>query len=301
MNDDIERTDEALVGLAWSLWGALGVSTWVAPARTTVIEVEPLIAYTAFVARDDRRLLREARSWVVEQMPLLSIRQFKNVVTTQRWPFEGPVKEFGAVLAAATRKPWPGAGEGRSDLVEGDRPAIADLTTPCALQLRLRSLLGVSARAEIVRILLLSDHPWTVSELSHRVPYTRRQVGGEIDHLTKAAIVQRAPSPGPAKVSLAHPQAMRELVGPVGHDLDWAPLFRLLTGLRELLGDMATQSWSQPSVELARQMRWLEPQRSRVHDDWETPAATTESVADAIVQLLAGIPGSGRDPGNAVL
>lgn len=295
MNDDIERANEALLGRAWSLWGALGVSSWAEPARDAVIEVEPLIAFTAFVAKEDKRLLREVRSWVAEQMPLLSVRQFKNVVTTERWPFEGPIKEFGAVLSAATRKPWPGGDAEPSQLVAGDRPAVADLTAPSALQLRLRSLLGVSARAEIVRILLLSDHPWTVTELSHRVAYTRRQVAGEIEHLSRAAIVQRAAGPGPTKVSLARPQAMRELVGPVGHDVDWAPLFRLLTGLQELLRDLATQNWSQPNVELARRMRWLEPQRSRVPDDWDEPTATTGSLADAIVQL-AGIPASVPHP-----
>lgn len=289
MSQLLDRADETLVDLAWSLWTALGVSSWASPANAAVIEVEPLLAYTAIVGKDDQRLLREVSSWTVEQMPLLSLRQFKSVVRAQRWPLEGPIEEFGAVLAHATGKPWPGKGPGPTAVPRGDRPAVADLTTPCALQLRLRSLVGVSSRAELVRVLLLADRPLTISELSDRVAYTRRQVSGDIDLLMRAGFVTRTSSSGTATVELARREIIREAVGPLGRDVDWAPALHLLTGLRDLLHDLGAKHWAEPSVEIARRLRSLEPQFERSRNDITPPAHTPEAVAEAIVELTGNL------------
>jgi len=285
----LDRADERLVDLAWSLWTALGVSSWASPADAAVIEVEPLLAYTAIVGKDDQRLLREVTSWVVEQMPLLSLRQFKSVVRAQRWPFEGPIEAFGATLAHATGKTWPGKRTGPTAVPRGDRPATADLTKSCALQLRLRALVGVSSRAEVIRVLLLADRPLTVSELSDRVAYTRRQVSGDIDLLLRASFVTRTSSSGTATVELARRAIVREVVGQLGRDVDWAPALRVLTGLRELLDDLDAHHWAEPSVEIARQLRSLEPQFERIRHDITPPAHTPEAVTDAIVELTRNL------------
>lgn len=292
MNEYLDRLDEAMLDLAWSLWSALGVSSWSAREVPYVVEVEPLLAFTAFVGRSDERLRREVTSWVATQMPLLSVRQFRHVVTAQRWPFEGPVNDLGALLSAATGRRWPGGTDDPPSLSLSDRPSTVDLHAPWSLQLRSRSLFGVSARAEIFRVLLLCDHPLSVSELAQRVAYTRRQVGADVELLTSAGFLERSSSPGPTRVSLERQEAVHDLLGPAGDDFDWAPTFRLLTGLRQLVHDLTTRSWSEPSIEVARQLRALEPQLHRVRWEVAIPRGPDQpgEVTEAAMRILDGIP-----------
>lgn len=291
MSEHADRLDEALLDLAWSLWSALGVSSWAKPSGRFVIEVEPLLAFTAFVGRNDERLLREVTSWVDAQMSLLSIRQFKHVVTSQRWPFEGPVNDLGARLSSATGRSWPSTEDRPDGVLASDRPSTLDLQAPCSLQLRARSVFGVSSRAELVRVLALSEHPLTISELAARIAYTRRQVGADSELMVSAGFLKGSPSPGPMRVSLKDRSAVEGILGPVGEDLDWAPTFRLLTGLRQLVRHLTRREWGEPAVEVARQVRDLQPQLDRLDMNVEIPRgpAPAAAVAEVAMAIVDGI------------
>ena len=73
MTDARDRIDEASVSLAWSLWGELGASTWERRHQGWAIELEPLIAFTAWLAEHDRRLLREAVDWCAANAAFVSL------------------------------------------------------------------------------------------------------------------------------------------------------------------------------------------------------------------------------------
>ena len=290
MRETVDRLDDAMLDLAWSLWSALGVSSWAAPASGWVIEIEPLLVFTALVGQADERLRREVASWAAAQESLLSVRQFKHVVSAHRWPVEDPIGDFGSLLSAATGRRWPGATETAPDVATSDRPSEVDLTGPYALQLRCRATFGVSARAEILRVLLLHDRPLTVSELAQRVAYTRRQVSGDVDLLVAAGVLQPAATPGPLQVRLARREGLLGVVGPVADDLDWAPTFSLLTGLRWLAHDLTARTWSEPLVEVARQMRALEPERER--SGWNLPPvgdAPVQEIAESAMRIVAAV------------
>lgn len=291
MNREVENLDEALLELAWSLWSGLGVSSWHERQVPFVVEVEPLLAYTAFVAREDTRLLREVTSWVAEQMPLLSVRQFKHTVTSQRWPFVGPIEEFGEKLARATGRGWPGKSDGHGESTRlSERPSIADLGAPCTLQLRTRATFGVSSRAEIVRVLLLTERPLAISELAERIAYTRRQVSADTDLLVRAGVLKPSSSAGPTRVLLHRRDALIELLGPIAKDFDWAPMFRLLTGLQSAVRELETGRWNAPEVEATRRLRQLRPQLDRldmvVGSDHGDPRRSIAEVAHHAIERI---------------
>lgn len=292
MRDQLSRLDEAMTDMAWSLWGPMGVSSWEERSIAAVVEVEPLLAFTAFVSPGDQRLNREVLEWSRNQMPLLSVRQFKHVVTSQRWPFEGEINDFGASLSVVTGRNWPGSGLDAGQMPRSDRPAEADMRAPWTLQLRLRSVFGVSARAEIIRVLLLNDRPFTITELSDRVAYTRRQVDAEADQLVAAGLLRKAAVSGPTKVQLGRPDLLLELCGPTAKDVDWAPVFRVLTGLRDLSSALSSGRWSEPRAEVARQLRALESSLWRVESapGVDDKLSTPDEIVAAALAIIDRLP-----------
>jgi hypothetical protein len=260
LGDDLR---EAARDLAWSLWAELGVSTWQRAHEDWAVELEPLIAYTAFLAPDDARLLRESVDWCVRHERFISLHQLRHVVTKQRWPFEGEVARFGATVAAHTNRRWPGiAREGPYDVALSGRSQLPDLSRPSLLQLRLRALIGIGARAEILRVLLARPaDARSVSAIAERTAYSRRQVDMDLEMLELGGLLRREAGPGAAAFALAEPAAARHFAGPVpGMAPRWAPLLRSVIGLIGVVDAITQRPLEVPGAELARQLRLLAPE-----------------------------------------
>lgn len=254
---------EAARDLGWSLWGELGVSTWKRAHEGWAVELEPLIAFTAFVAPEDPRLLRESVDWCVRHERFVSLRQLRHVITSQRWPFEGEVVRFGATVAAHTGRKWPGvAREEPYEVALSGRSRLPDLGESSLLQLRLRALLGVGGRAEIVRVLLLRPgQTWTVTSIADRIAYSRRQVSLDLEMLELGGLVSRSHEQGPATFLLVDPSAVVRFVGQLPDVAPrWAPLLRSVLGLISAAEAVREPTLLAPGAELSRQLRLLAPE-----------------------------------------
>ncbi len=108
----------------WSLWGELGVPS---PERRRIdlaIDLEPLIGLTNLVTSGDPRSRSHAARWLDAFPELVSRARLKRLV--------------GGDIGSPTRSSREGAMAGR---------ATIDVKSASAIQLRIRSALGVSARA----------------------------------------------------------------------------------------------------------------------------------------------------------
>jgi hypothetical protein len=249
--------------LAWSLWGQLGVSTWQRAHEDWAVEVEPLVAFTAFLAPHEPRLLRESVDWCVRHERFVSLHQLRHVLTTQRWPLTGAVGRFGATVGGHTTRTWPGAARDEPyEIALSGRSRLPDLNRPSLVQLRLRALLGVGARAEIVRVLVSRPNDaWTVTSIADRAAYTRRQVSLDLEMLELAGLVRRGLGPGPKTVAFADPPAVLRLVGPLPNVTPrWAPLLRLVLALIGAVEAISKEPLQAPGAELSRQLRLLGPE-----------------------------------------
>lgn len=253
--------DDAL-GLAWSLWAELGVSGWDRSHTNWSVELEPLIAYTAFLVEHDRRLLRETISWCVDNADLISMHQLRHVVTPQRWPFQDEIGRFGATVSLRSRRTWPASGTARPYEVEpSGKSRLGELLTPSMVQLRLRLLFGVSARAEIVRVLVSAPRSaWLLPDLASRVPYTRRQIANDLEALQLGGLVRRTERHGTAAYQLRSAEALLEVVGERPEITPrWAPLFRVLTTSLDASERLSDGRAQMPEAELARVLRHARP------------------------------------------
>jgi hypothetical protein len=260
--DVATRLQQAVVDLAWSLWGELGVSSWQPRRhRDWAIGLEPLLMLTASVAREDPRLAQEAVDWCATNERFVSRTQYRHVFKAADWPFADDLVWLSSALQRHLRGRWPGASDDAPplDAVSGKSTAPA-LERPALLSLRLRALFGVSARAELLQVLLLSAPERTVKELTERVSYTRRQVELDLDMLVAGGLVRRVEWASPARFVLAQRRALTELVGELPRiTVRWTPLVHALTGLTHAFGELSKRDLASPETEMRRRVRDLEP------------------------------------------
>ena len=262
MTDHLDRLIDALAGLAWSLWGELGASTWERQHQGWAIELEPLIAFTANVGTHDLRLKREAVDWCVTNAGHVSVSQLRHVVKAAPAQYEAAVADFGATVSQFTRRSWPGSDAGDAyDLQPSGKSRLRGLEEPSMLQLRLRAMFGVGARAEIVRCLLTSPPVgYTVAQIAEPIAYTRRQISADIEMLTSSGMIDRSVGSGPPRYSLTNDQALRTVVGamPVAAPR-WSAIFTVLVEMAAAIQAVTTEAFNRPDVEFARRVRLLDP------------------------------------------
>lgn len=289
MNGPDDQMLGAGLSLCWSLWAELGVSAWVRSHGDWAIELEPLIVLTSVLGPHDPRLLRESAGWCADNEDLLSVHQLRHIVRSREQRFRDPVGRFGATVAKRSARTWPGSQDGEPYEVEpGTRSQLRSLEAPALLQLRLRSLFGVSARAEIVRVLLNTPREErSAAEVSSLVAYTHRQVTSDLDALRISGLIRRREAAGRAVYALREPDAVLQVVGPTPEVFPrWTALTDVLVGLLDLSENLRTRNLSMPSTEVARRLRSLRPAIGALR---MSPPAPKGQDADQAMQWARGL------------
>jgi hypothetical protein len=141
---------ELALEIAWSLWAELGLSGWTRHHADSAVDLEPLIIATPRLGEWDARLLEESFDWCVLNSRFVSAVRLRNLLNTVDEPTRRAFGDFAATVRKKRRVSWPAEGEPLQLRVTG-RSSVPDLRRPALQQLRLRAILGVSARAEIIR------------------------------------------------------------------------------------------------------------------------------------------------------
>lgn len=256
----------AAVDLAWSLWGELGVPAPVRRHHGWIVVPEPLIVYTAALGDRDRRLRDNAVLWCVTHVSLVSARALMSTYTRERWGV-GDVQDFAATMQQMAGVRWPGASVGTAFAVSAKTVGpMGRLDAPSQMGLRLRALLGVGARAEVIRVLLTTTRTeHTLSELAGAAMATKRQVADAVDQLSWAGVVTVDRRRQPYEVRLAARSELRRLVAPPPTTCpDWGPLLRLVFAAVAALEGTDELSEELAAAQLHRVLRDREDQLARL-------------------------------------
>lgn len=229
-----KRIDEALLDLVWGQWGELGVPGTVPASSDTFIDLEALVLLTAELAEVDPRLRDEAIGWLSKFERHVSRSRIRHLA--QRIEDRGQFDRFLATLSKAARGRWPSVdAEAMPFRAGGSRAALGDLRRPALLQLRMRAIFGVSARAEVLRVLGWQAGDWIGSaDLASLAGYTKRNIDEGLDALKAAGIVEVTYSGNRMLSRLAAPLAITEFVGAIpSRFLDWGAVVPVLIDVRE--------------------------------------------------------------------
>ena len=207
---------------AWDQWSQLGVSG--AAPRTPerrAADPEALLLFSLEIGRHDPRLFDEVLDWLVLNESLISVQRLRNICVDEfdralvggalgwvaRWRPRARLlgKAFGderagtprplfVGLSVPDRPPEPSferVGLLRPDFEPSRKSQVPDYLAPINLAFRLRRLLGIGARAEVVRLLLTTDAPSvTVGVAQLAAGFTRTNVRDALAQLQDAGVAE---------------------------------------------------------------------------------------------------------------
>jgi hypothetical protein len=265
LRDELQR---GLSSFLWDQWAQMGLLGASARHDRWAADPEALLLLSFEVGREDPRLFEEVLDWMLVNERLLSTQRLRNLARDEadralagaaiawlrEWRRRGrpPEPELPRVGEAAeplflgarapVERPDPAFLE--HGLLKGwhepeRRSAQPDLAAPINLALRLRSLLGVGARAEVVRVLLGVDAPWmSVQALAASTAYAKRNAQEAAASLRAAGVASSSTIGNEQRFELPRQcwLALLELPRAPLH-VDWPQLFHalrvLLRWLRE--------------------------------------------------------------------
>jgi hypothetical protein len=208
---------------AWDQWSQMGVSG--APPRRPerrAADPEALLLFTLEIGRHDPRLFDEVLDWLVLNESLISVQRLRNLCVDEvdralvqgaltwvaRWRPRArllsnahadesdatPTPLFvGLSVPDAPREPsFERVGLLRPDFEPSRKSQTPDYSAAINLAFRLRRLLGIGARAEVVRILLTTDAPSVTAGVAQAAAgFSRPNVREALAQLQDAGVAER--------------------------------------------------------------------------------------------------------------
>jgi hypothetical protein len=229
-----QEVDALALDLAWSLWAELGVDGAVRRHDWQAIDLEPLIIFTAHLGGADSRLRASTIDWCIRHSRFASAYRLRNLADQASSATRSAFGRYAATVRAHGKAPWPGEGDPLT-LLHPARIGSPDLRRPSLVQLRLRALVGVSARAEVLKLMLAQpDRPQAASQLAEDAAYGKGGVAQALDMLTLAGIVHVQPDANRLLYRLSRPSELAQTLQWLPSVFpDWWPIFKITEALTD--------------------------------------------------------------------
>jgi hypothetical protein len=253
-----DEFQERLAHFLWDQWAQMGVSANGGEHDPWAADPEALLLLTFEVGRGEPRLFDEVLDWMLINERLLSAQRLRNLALddedqrlveavlgwlgqNRRRPRLGAKQE----TLWADREPEPLFRGSRLEVRDPDPAFLArgflkpraepsgksqapDLRLPINFAFRLRLLLGIGVRAEVMRVLLTVVAPWINAQtLAAMTTYTKRNVQEATGALASAGVARAWTVGNENRFSTSREDWDRflELDAPIRHE-DWPQLFR---------------------------------------------------------------------------
>jgi DNA-binding transcriptional ArsR family regulator len=211
-----------------SLWAELGVEG--APRRHDwqAIDLEPLIVFTAM--RADRALRAKTMDWCALNNRHVSITRLKRFS-----------RLFGPASPAAVNRYLDTVSAPRRRALVSATP---DLRRASLIQLRLRALFGVGARAEVMKLLLAAPHELkSLPSLISSAGYAATALAQALDTLTVAGVATATREGRRSVYRLNRPAELAQAIAGVPARFpDWPAVFRVVDAIIAYATDAAGPS-----------------------------------------------------------
>ena len=235
--------DGLALDLAWSLWSELGVDGVRRRHDWQAIDLEPLIIFTSYIGNSDSRLRANSIDWCIANARFASAFRLRNLAEQAAPAMREAFGRYAATVKVHAKVPWPAKGDPLA-LWTSEHIAAPDLRRPSLIQLRLRALVGVSARAEILKLMLAEpDRGHAASALAEAAAYGKGSVSQALDLLTMAGILYVQPTANRLVYRLAHPAELASALQWLPAVFpDWWPIFKVTEAIAELAHRRSTSA-----------------------------------------------------------
>ncbi|HMJ34985.1 MAG TPA: hypothetical protein VK501_13820 [Baekduia sp.] len=263
----------ALLELAWEQWSQMGVSA-APPAHREERAADPeaLLLFTLHIGRSDPRLFDEVLDWLALNAPLVSVQRLRNLCADHA---DRALVDAALDWTAGARRRQPPASRDRRARGDGAlEPLFPGLPTPSgeldpafsrhgfarqpvkasgksqpprlhdpiSFAFRLRRLLGVGVRAEVMRTLLTIRAPRLSSAMiTASAGFAQRNVREGLTQLHDAGVIDVVHVSDDRHYSVRPSEWAALLRLPTTPDLpfhyDWIPAYRALAQILRWLQD----------------------------------------------------------------
>ena len=274
-----DQFQEQIFDFLWRQWSVLGVAGTVKPKDNRIIDPEALLLFSLSVCRYEPRLFDEIIDWLFQNGNFINVQRLQQIQRKYEFNSGPQVSAFAELLAkkssyrlkwsGLSKKyyqkekeplffdskgnalPYPAEEDANSEFLShglqrgqinlrGYSQAF-DLQSPACLLLRLRALLGINARAEILCLLasVKEIHP---SEAARQTGYYQKTIQTTLTEMALSGVILTRSSKK-EKFYRLKPGVLDGLLKSNGESaqwFNWPPLLRaveiLWKRLRELSG-----------------------------------------------------------------
>jgi hypothetical protein len=202
----------------------------------------------------------EATDWCIRYGQLVSGTRLKNLLTLENSHIRVGFGEFAATVAAHSSLRWLGSTAARKHKPR-ERQKIEAFNRPSQIALRLRALMGVGARAEIIRVFLdRPDAALSAAELADEIGYAKRNVALALETLKLGDVLEAAPIRNQIhfRIPRAKVERLRSLLGRMpGSYPRWSPFLRVLSQVHDATARIERLKPTVRAVEMAAALRDL--------------------------------------------
>lgn len=264
---------QQLLDLLWGQWATLGVAGMhgVGPIA---IDLEELLILTAELSAEDPRLRDEALDWCSRSHHFIAKPRLKQLVKLASGTAQAAFVPFATALKHHIGGTWPAAGHGEPSQVRlSGKSRAPNLEQPALVNLRLRALFGVGARADIITAILNWPAPdFGASDLVF-VGYTKRNLADALDALADGGLLDRTRVGNRLRFSWRKRRELHRMLEPLPKAIPrWPPIARVVASFLELVGRTESKSERLSIVEAVREFGTLS--RDLTALGLEPPSAT---------------------------
>jgi len=257
-----ENLDKQLLDLSWSLWTELGVTGVHRIHQQFLIIPEELILLTALLGELDPRLREEALDWCSRHHHFISVSRIKLLAKSFGENVVHSFSVFSATLNSISRANWPVLTPARPlNLKPSGKSKSPRFENPAMLLLRLRSLFGVGARADLIAFFLSQNRgDFSISDTTE-IGYTKRNLADVLESFVQAGIFDLFLSRNQQRYRFAKHDEFARILSPFPKFMpSWRQIFEVVLKLRECIRQIEKNSESTKIVEIRNTLKDIENQ-----------------------------------------
>lgn len=211
-----KELNNLLIDLCWSQWTELGVAGVVRKHQNVLIAPEELILLTALISEYDPRLRDEALDWCTRYNQFISVSRLRVLARCFGEIVSQPFSEFAATLNSVSNANWPLLTQATPlKFKPSGKSQLPRLELPSLLYLRMRSIFGVGARADLLTFFLVQKIATFTAADATEVGYTKRNLAEIMDGFVRAGIFGASAVRNQRHYDFVKRESMLHLVGPL--------------------------------------------------------------------------------------
>lgn len=262
-----KELDRLLLDLAWSLWTELGVAGVERRHQKFLINIEELILLTVVLAEIDPRLRDESLDWCSQYHHLISTSRLKSIIKSFGNSLIASFSKYSVTLNSFSQAAWPIFQDSSPlKIMLSHKSCLRPLESPALFNMRLRSIFGTGARADLLTFFLIhAKSNFSASDMVE-IGYSKRNLAEILEELCLSKLFDKFLLKNQYRYRLIKNDQLLRVVGPLPeYTPSWHVIFEILFSLRDCINRTVNSSESTQVVEIRNLLMSFEEDLKRLN------------------------------------